>query len=75
MATNHVGKIKQRALDVITQPDEVLFIRDVAPTPQFNYPDIDPDSSADERRAVMDKIESIAAQETAALLRRVMIRP
>lgn len=74
MATNHVLRIKERALEVITQPDSPPLIRDIPTAKRFNYPEAKADMTAEQLGRVFGKIEKLAALETADLLARVMVR-
>jgi hypothetical protein len=74
MATNHVGKIKDRAREVITQPDSIPTILDIPPPDHtFQYPKVDADMTEEQRRRAFAKMEQIAEAESLDLLARVMV--
>ncbi len=75
MATSYLDFIKQRARDVITQPDVIPLIADIPPvSSKFKYPKAEADMSTAQLQSVMGKIEKIALAETLDLFERVMVR-
>jgi hypothetical protein len=75
MTMSYLDFIKQRARDVITQPDLIPIIQDIPPAQsKFKYPLADADMSTAQLRSVMVKIETIALAETLDLFERVMVR-
>lgn len=73
--TNYVEWVKQRALQVITQPEPSRTIPKIPiSTVKFEYPVADAEMTTAQLRVVMAEIDVMSTHEMLHLLERVMTR-